>query len=103
MNISDFDYNHILKKDVWHEFEIKALLNADSSIYALLRAAIIANILTPICTVTIADDGASVYGFKATDIIQWAKFKGFEIPQLNRGNQDQAVDVCTSKAISLKH
>jgi hypothetical protein len=99
MNMSDFHYNHILKKDVWHELEIKALLNADSSIIDLLRAAIVANILTPVCTVTIADDGASVYGFKATEIIQWAKLKGFEIPQLNRGNQDQAVDVCTSKAV----
>ena len=79
-NITEWFYNHILKKDVWHELEIKALLNADSSIYDLIRAAIVAKTLIPICTVQISEDGASVYGFKATDIIHWAKLKGYAIP-----------------------
>ena len=78
--ISKTHYNHILKKDIWHELEIKAVLKADSSIYDLLRAAIAAKTLIPTCTVQISEDGASVYGFKTIDVIEWAKSKGYQIP-----------------------
>ena len=78
--ISTTHYEHILKKDVWHELEIKSALKTDSSIYDLLRAAIAAKTLTPICTVQISEDGASVYGFDKMDIVKWAIAKGYSMP-----------------------
>jgi hypothetical protein len=88
MTDCDF-YEHILKKDMWHEFEIKEVLKTNSSIIGLLKAAIAVKTLEPICTVQIADDGASVYGFRQTDIMEWVIAKDIAVPDKLREWHDK--------------